>query len=144
MDTVISPYLNCVQTNLFTPYLCHVNLLSLIMFKTNQPKETMQKTTYDLEEAIFHTEEDFDLIPHKEKTNQPKETMNTLQLKNITISSTKTDRLFREIRDCDNQWFAMSKILDFLHEDQKVEVRKYIRELIKEEKSPENAERLGY
>ena len=92
------------------PYLCHVNLLSLIMFKTNQPKETM----------------------------------NTMQLKKITISSTKTDRLFREIRDCDNQWFAMSKILDFLHEDQKVEVRKYIRELIKEEKSPENAERLGY
>jgi hypothetical protein len=78
------------------------------------------------------------------KTNQPKETMNTIQLKKITISSTKTDRLFREIRDCDNQWFAMSKILDFLHEDQKVEVRKYMRELIKEEKSPENAERLGY
>jgi len=43
MDTVISPYLNCVQTNLFTPYLCHVNLLSLIMFKTNQPKETMNR-----------------------------------------------------------------------------------------------------
>ena len=78
------------------------------------------------------------------KTNQPKETMNTMQLKKITISSTKTDRLFREIRDCDNQWFAMSKILDFLHEDQKVEVRKYMRELIKEEKSPQNAERLGY
>ena len=31
------------------PYLCHVNLLSLIMFKTNQPKETKMlemKTTY--------------------------------------------------------------------------------------------------
>ena len=41
--------MNCVQTNLFTPYLCHVNLLSLIMFKTNQPKETKMlemKTTY--------------------------------------------------------------------------------------------------
>ena len=46
------------------------------MKKTNQQKETMQKTTYDLEEAIFHTEEDFDLIPHKEKTNQLKENMN--------------------------------------------------------------------
>ena len=78
------------------------------------------------------------------KSTKKKETMNTIQLKKITISSTKTDRLFREIRDCDNQWFAMSKILDFLHEDQKVEVRKYMRELIKEEKSPENAERLGY
>ena len=41
--------MNCVQTNLFMPYLCHVNLLSLIMFKTNQPKETKMlemKTTY--------------------------------------------------------------------------------------------------
>ena len=31
------------------PYLCHVNLLTLIMFKTNQPKETKMlemKTTY--------------------------------------------------------------------------------------------------
>ena len=25
------------------PYLCHVNLLSLIMFKTNQSKETMKQ-----------------------------------------------------------------------------------------------------
>jgi len=32
------------------PYLCHVNLLSLIMFKTNQPKETM---TITLEKAIL-------------------------------------------------------------------------------------------
>jgi hypothetical protein len=62
------------------PYLCHVNLLSLIMFKTNQQKETMQKTTYDLEEAIFHTEEDFDLIPHKEKTKK-KETMTKKNIK---------------------------------------------------------------
>jgi hypothetical protein len=41
--------MNCVQTNLFMPYLCHVNLLTLIMFKTNQPKETKMlemKTTY--------------------------------------------------------------------------------------------------
>ena len=40
--------MNCVQTNLFTPYLCHVNLLSLIMFKTNQPKETMKKETINI------------------------------------------------------------------------------------------------
>ena len=38
--------MNCVQTNLFMPYLCHVNLLSLIMFKTNQTigTNTMNKT----------------------------------------------------------------------------------------------------
>ena len=30
--------MNCVQTNLFMPYLCLMNLLILIMFKTNQPK----------------------------------------------------------------------------------------------------------
>ena len=38
--------MNCVQTNLFMPYLCHMNLLSLIMFKTNQTigTNTMNKT----------------------------------------------------------------------------------------------------
>jgi diketogulonate reductase-like aldo/keto reductase len=29
------------------PYLCHVNLLTLIMFKTNQPKETMIYRGYE-------------------------------------------------------------------------------------------------
>ena len=38
--------MNCVQTNLFMPYLCHVNLLTLIMFKTNQPKEIMKVKSY--------------------------------------------------------------------------------------------------
>jgi hypothetical protein len=60
------------------------------MFKTNQQKETMQKTTYDLEEAIFHTEEDFDLIPHKEKTNQPiKETIKKYKIIKFRKSGTQ-------------------------------------------------------
>ena len=33
--------MNCVQTNLFMPYLCHVNLLTLIMFNKSNKKETM-------------------------------------------------------------------------------------------------------
>ena len=41
--------MNCVQTNLFMPYLCHVNLLTLIMFNKSNKKETKMlemKTTY--------------------------------------------------------------------------------------------------
>jgi len=60
------------------------------------------------------------------------------------ISSMKVERLYREIRDIDNQWFAFSKIMAYLHEDEKVKIRKYIRALIKDEKSPVNADRLGY
>ena len=62
--------MNCVQTNLFMPYLCHVNLLSLIMFKTNQPiKETMQTSEIikrkekfvNQVDEIFYKIEDMDL-----------------------------------------------------------------------------------
>ena len=31
------------------------------------------------------------------------------------ISSMKVERLYREIRDIDNQWFAFSKIMAYLH-----------------------------
>ena len=52
------------------PYLCHVNLLSLIMFKTNQPiKETMQTSEIikrkekfvNQVDEIFYKIEDMDL-----------------------------------------------------------------------------------
>ena len=50
--------MNCVQTNLFMPYLCHVNLLSLIMFKTNQPiKETMNKNNSSIKHYSSHIAE---------------------------------------------------------------------------------------
>ena len=64
---IISPYLNCVQTNLFVPYLCHTNSLTLIMFNKSNKKETMDTTmiknlkleviaTYeDSEQEIFQT-----------------------------------------------------------------------------------------
>ena len=50
--------MNCVQTNLFMPYLCHVNLLSLIMFKTNQTigTNTMNKTNKNLDRFLNATE----------------------------------------------------------------------------------------
>ena len=38
---IISPYLNCVQSILFVPYLCHTNSLALIMFNKSNKKETM-------------------------------------------------------------------------------------------------------
>jgi len=60
--------------------------------------------------------------------------MNTLQLQKQKISTIKTERLYKELQNCDNQTTAFSYILDFLHEDDKVNVRKYIRELIKEDK----------
>ena len=60
--------------------------------------------------------------------------MNTLQLHKQKVSTFKTERLYRELQNCDNQTIAFDYILDFLHEDDKVNVRKYIRELIKEDK----------
>ena len=103
------------------PYLCHVNLLSLIMFKTNQQKETMQKTTYDLEEAIFHTEEDFDLIPHKEKTKK-KETMETIndmidylednqnKIDNEIKDDQKAKKIFQQIEDLKNDLYEFIEV----------------------------------
>tara|TARA_R100000541_G_scaffold57126_1_gene67013 strand:- start:593 stop:814 length:222 start_codon:yes stop_codon:yes gene_type:complete len=65
----------------------------------------MKNTSYDLEEAIFHTEEDFDLIPHKEKTNQPKETM---KKEIITILKTAIN-LIEEKNDLDFVLFFINK-----------------------------------
>ena len=55
--------MNCVQTNLFMPYLCHVNLLTLIMFKTNQPKETMTNTNRDFKQAKKILTETINIAP---------------------------------------------------------------------------------
>ena len=52
------------------------------MKKTNQLKETMKNTSYDLEEAIFHTEEDFDLIPNEKNK---KETIKNTMIKNLKL-----------------------------------------------------------
>ena len=74
-------------------------------------------------------------------TNQLKETMQTdvqktsQQYQKNMQSNAKTDDLYRRIQDNENQWFAFDYILDHLNEDQKVKIRKYIRDLIKEEKT---------
>ena len=45
------------------PYLCHVNLLTLIMFKTNQPKETMTNTNRDFKQAEKILTETINITP---------------------------------------------------------------------------------
>ena len=74
--------------------------------------------------------------------NQPiKETMQTeykktsMQYQKNMQSNAKTDDLYRRIQDNENQWFAFDYILDHLSEEEKVKIRKYIRDLIKEEKT---------
>ena len=69
------------------------------------------------------------------KTNQPKETMNTMQLEKKTRSNAQIDDLYRKIENNENQWFALDFILDHLNENQKVKIRRYIKDLIKEEKT---------
>ncbi len=83
-----------------------MNLLSLIMFKTNQIKETMKTDT--------------------QKTTQ--------QYQKSIQSNAQIDDLYRKIENNDNQWFALDFILDHLTEKEKVKVRSYIKGLIKEEK----------
>ena len=52
LNTVaIISQMNCVQTNLFMPYLCHVNLLTLIMCNKSNKKETMTNTSRDFKQA---------------------------------------------------------------------------------------------
>jgi len=69
------------------------------------------------------------------KTNQIKETMNTIQLEKKTRSNAQIDDLYRKIENNENQWFALDFILDHLNENQKVKIRRYIKDLIKEEKN---------
>jgi hypothetical protein len=69
------------------------------------------------------------------KTNQPQENMNTMQLWKKTRSNAKIDDLYRKIQNNENQWFALDFILDHLNENQKVKIRRYIKDLIKEEKN---------
>ena len=72
------------------------------------------------------------------KTNNKKETMTTsIQYKNNMHSNAKTENLFRKIQNNENQWFAFDFILDHFNEDQKVKIRKYIKQLIKDEKTNE-------
>ena len=71
----------------------------------------------------------------KKQTTKQKETMTTsIQYKNNMHSNAKTENLFRKIQNNENQWFAFDFILDHFNEDQKVKIRKYIKDLIKEEK----------
>ena len=69
------------------------------------------------------------------KTNQIKENMNIMQLEKKTRSNAQIDDLYRKIENNENQWFALDFILDHLNENQKVKIRKYIKDLIKEEKT---------
>jgi hypothetical protein len=69
------------------------------------------------------------------KTNQIKETMNTTQLEKKTRSNAQIDDLYRKIENNENQWFVLDFILDHLNENQKVKIRRYIKDLIKEEKT---------
>jgi hypothetical protein len=69
------------------------------------------------------------------KTNQPQENMNTTQLEKKTRSNAQIDDLYRKIENNENQWFALDFILDHLNENQKVKIRRYIKDLIKEEKT---------
>jgi hypothetical protein len=69
------------------------------------------------------------------KTNQPQENMNTMQLEKKTRSNVQIDDLYRKIENNENQWFALDFILDHLNENQKVKIRRYIKDLIKEEKT---------
>jgi hypothetical protein len=69
------------------------------------------------------------------KTNQPQENMNTMQLEKKTRSNAQIDDLYRKIENNENQWFALDFILDHLNENQKVKIRRYIKDLIKEEKT---------
>ena len=68
------------------------------------------------------------------KTNKLKDNMNTMQLAKTIRSNAKIDDLYRKIENPQNQWFALDYILDLLNENQKVEIRRYIKDLIKEEK----------
>jgi hypothetical protein len=69
------------------------------------------------------------------KTNQIKENMNIMQLEKKTRSNAQIDDLYRKIENNENQWFALDFILDHLNENQKVKIRRYIKDLIKEEKT---------
>ena len=79
------------------------------------------------------------------KTNQLKETMQTdiqkttMQYQKSIQSNAQTDDLYRKLQDNENQWFAFDYILDHLNEEEKVKIRKYIRDLIKEEKETPKA-----
>ena len=66
------------------------------------------------------------------QTNAQKTTM---QYQKNMQSNAKIDDLYRKIQNNENQWFAFDYILDHLSEQEKVKIRKYIRDLIKEEKT---------
>tara|TARA_B110000495_G_C22799546_1_gene467085 strand:- start:392 stop:652 length:261 start_codon:yes stop_codon:yes gene_type:complete len=67
----------------------------------------------------------------KKMLNAHKKT--TAQYQKNMASAAKTDDLFRKL-NTENQWFAFDYIMDHLNEDQKIKIRKYIRDLIKEQK----------
>ena len=75
------------------------------------------------------------------KSTKKKETMQTdtkkttQQYQKSIQSNAKIDDLYRKIQNNENQWFALDFMLDHLNENQKVKVRKYIRDLMKEEKT---------
>ena len=72
---------------------------------------------------------------NKKETMQTEYKKTSMQYQKNMQSNAKTDDLYRRIQDNENQWFAFDYILDHLNEEEKVKIRKYIRDLIKEEKT---------
>ena len=89
------------------PYLCHVNLLSLIMFKTNQPKESMNK----IDQIILNE------LPNTTPINDQKR----------IIDINKIDVAYRELEDNDNQYEIMKFILSCLSDQQIKDTKKLVK-----------------
>ena len=72
----------------------------------------------------------------KKKEIMQTDTQKTTQQYQKSIqSNAQIDDLYRKIENNENQWFALDFILDHLNENQKVKIRRYIKDLIKEEKT---------
>ena len=70
------------------PYLCHVNLLSLIMFKTNQLKETMET----INDMIDYLEDNQNKIDNEIKDDQ------------------KAKKIFQQIEDLKNDLYEFIEV----------------------------------
>ena len=104
--------MNCVQTNLFMPYLCHINLLTLIMFNKSNKKETMKNN----------------MMPNTTIINSYKR----------ILDINKVDVSFRDLQDNDNQFEIMKFILNCLSDEQIKDTKKLIKVWKQYEKKQSN------
>ena len=72
---------------------------------------------------------------NKKETMKTDTQKTTQQYQKSIQSNAQIDDLYRKIENNENQWFALDFILDHLNENQKVKIRRYIKDLIKEEKN---------